>query len=900
MIGISDWARSYAARGLHPLRLHGLTADLACTCGKHPTGHRSSGKHPIHVGWQQSSLRLDQLCAELDAAPESNVGLRMGAQADGRFLVALDVDDPTQFDELLREIGPLPTTFTTHSGRGRGHLLFYIPSAEAGALRNWTRRRGLDLRAEGGQVAAPPSRHYTGTTYTHGGAETPAMLPAAWLQWLLTNAPKPTTAPRAAAARTVDPSTVPAASTLEEMAARLAAAWPPPGCRYEARFALPGMLARGTWPDDVIAAFCADVTVRAGGDGEEARQQAYRSCEAYADGENTFGAPTLTRYLVGEAFRTIETVDLLRLAANTDRPVPAAPSEMGDLGAAPPPGWDLMNGSLAGAPRDVERALKKYRAEARRPDAQPELENSRAVIKWLTVDRGWNAAAVTAAFNVDAGRFALKLVARAAPAHVDASRPTLSVYDPQHEVNRTAGGHLVALDTIFGRGGELVEVRGGDITRLSTGVVRDRLSRAVNFVEPKTDRDTGMSTEVCVGPPDWCVQALASEVHLAGTRPLNGTLTVPTLRADGSVSVEQGYDAATGLYLLERFEPVQMSVDEATAALAEPFRDFAFDEGTVGPAVAIAAVLTLIARPLLWQSEHAVPGFAIDAGDGGRGKSLLCDVITLIGVGDVVAGVAWTDDEAELMKRIDAKLFAGARVLKFENVRTGGGFGTPALDGYLTAGKFVESRTLGSSDVRRVPWLATAILNGNNISFKGEGARRFMRARLGSKTEAFERTEDELKAAVRADRTRLQTAALTLLSAHLQARTAVTGRSLPSFAGWAGLVAGCVLRHFGVDPIVCQDGMADLVEGGDAVQDALEALEPAMREPKEVKALCCDHGLTARLDSLVRAWQPNRRVDDLKVSVGYAFRALKDRGGRYSLRYQLLDRDRRGWFIQKN
>jgi hypothetical protein len=116
----------------------------------------------------------------------------MGLQPNGLGLVALDVDEPEAFAALERELGALPPTLRTETGRGY-HLLFSVPPALLPLLRNFVKRAGCDLRAEGGQVVAAPSLHYSGKQYTCSG-EALALLPQRWFEWLAAGA-----APRAPA-----------------------------------------------------------------------------------------------------------------------------------------------------------------------------------------------------------------------------------------------------------------------------------------------------------------------------------------------------------------------------------------------------------------------------------------------------------------------------------------------------------------------------------------------------------------------------------------------------------------------------------------------------------------------------------------------------------------------------
>lgn len=98
------------------------------------------------------------------SAPEMNIGILTGS-ASGFW--ALDIDNEDG-EESLRKLealhGPLPATIEVITGRGR-HLYFRLGED---ALRNSAGRIGIgiDVRADGGYVLAPPSVHPTGREYT--------------------------------------------------------------------------------------------------------------------------------------------------------------------------------------------------------------------------------------------------------------------------------------------------------------------------------------------------------------------------------------------------------------------------------------------------------------------------------------------------------------------------------------------------------------------------------------------------------------------------------------------------------------------------------------------------------------------------------------------------------------
>jgi putative DNA primase/helicase len=95
----------------------------------------------------------------------------MGGEAR---LVTLDIDGPEGRESLaaLEQVhGALPQTLTSRSGRvdGGEHRIFHVPaSLDMDAIRNRAGKLapGLDVRAEGGQIAVCPTVHRSGNAYT--------------------------------------------------------------------------------------------------------------------------------------------------------------------------------------------------------------------------------------------------------------------------------------------------------------------------------------------------------------------------------------------------------------------------------------------------------------------------------------------------------------------------------------------------------------------------------------------------------------------------------------------------------------------------------------------------------------------------------------------------------------
>ncbi|MFB7289010.1 bifunctional DNA primase/polymerase [Actinacidiphila glaucinigra] len=176
-------AQRYAARGWRVLPLH-HTVDGRCSCGN-PKGiaehdYKQGGKHPVHKGWQnEASTDWATVARWWQADPTANIGVATG-EASGIFVLDVDPDNGglDSLTELETKYGALPTTWRVETGSGGLHFYFawpgFNPKNSAGKL-----GAGLDVRADGGQVVAPPSVSVKGAYSLRDDAE-PAPAPA-WL-----------------------------------------------------------------------------------------------------------------------------------------------------------------------------------------------------------------------------------------------------------------------------------------------------------------------------------------------------------------------------------------------------------------------------------------------------------------------------------------------------------------------------------------------------------------------------------------------------------------------------------------------------------------------------------------------------------------------------------------------
>lgn len=397
---------------------------------------------------------------------------------------------------------------------------------------------------------------------------------------------------------------------------------------------------------------------------------------------------------------------------------------------------------------------------------------------------------------------------------------------------------LIALPgpVVFQRGTDLVhvlrdgapKVRGWDrppnapvIARIEDARLRELAAKGASWIKLLSK-----GKRVPALPPNWVAETLRARGEWAFP-PLEGVVETPTLRADGTIIDEPGYDPASGLLYLPGnstfpripSRPTLAAARRALEVLAEPFEEFPYLSLADRSAI-FAAILSVLARRAF---SGPVPLFALRASTPGSGKTLQVDVISLIVTGRVAARMAPTDNEEEMRKRIHAIALEGAATILLDNVS--GAFGSNTISAALTA-EIWEDRKLGITASRKAPLRAVWFLTGNNVTFKGDLPRRVITCDIDPKEEHPEDRDgfkqSDLHAFVRERRGELVVAALTLLRSYFVAgRPPHRKPPMGSYGGWDALVRGALIWAGAPDPLETRERIR---EDGDSELDALRTL----------------------------------------------------------------------------
>jgi len=361
---------------------------------------------------------------------------------------------------------------------------------------------------------------------------------------------------------------------------------------------------------------------------------------------------------------------------------------------------------------------------------------------------------------------------------------------------------------MFIRAGALVRVREDEhgtpqIQSMDLNHVRGRADRCADFVRITKQGDNWIKTKV--NPPEIVIKDLMA----LPTWPfpaLEAVVESPILRPDGSIFDAPGYDAKTRLYYrpVPGFEhpriPADPSEGEVRAALdlvneavgEFPYADRASAANTLG------LLVTLLIRQAI---PGPVPLALVDAPQAGTGKTLLAEIVAMIGTGRAGEMLGAPRDDEEWRKQITSKFSAGGTTIIVDNVENA--LYSPSLARALTSRTWTD-RVLGRSEMVTVSQRATWIATGNNITLRGDLPRRCYWIRLDAKESRPWKRErfkhPNLTLWVEKSRGELVGAVLTIARAwHAAGKPKAEGiPRLGSFEAWAEIVGG-ILAFAGIE-----------------------------------------------------------------------------------------------------
>jgi putative DNA primase/helicase len=540
----------------------------------------------------------------------------------------------------------------------------------------------------------------------------------------------------------------------------------------------------------------------------------------------------------------------------------------------------------------VEDALASVAASVRIVNL-PGLPPKGDVSDWIAA--GGTAAALTELV----GQFAPRQGPQFARGHVGKEEPKEIVVGPDE--SRVVDEAIAALSRapeLFVRGDALVEVivddpetrglvsRGGPLARIVSCAeprVRELLAR-----EGKWRGSDGSSNTRAVHPPRWAVRSVMARRSWPLLRPITAVATAPTMRPDGTILVDEGYDPLSGLYLASTAavrlaqHPTHDDARRAIDQLLDVVHDF--PASPAAKSAWIAGVVSVAVRPAIL---GPTPMMIVDASVRGSGKSLMVDVAAMITTGRAAARLVYSRDDAEMRKVITAVALVGDPLVLLDN--TVGEIGCASLDAALTADTW-RDRILGSSNMTtelplRVCWWTS----GNGLSVGADLIRRALLVRLEP---ACERPDERsafrhprLLDHVRENRAALLGAALTIARAYVVAgKPTMSLVPMGSFETWSDLVRSALCWAGAPDPCATVAELRAVDLQADAIRAAIDAWPARVGQPMTAADLIEQATTDSTWRDALIGWCVPRGSADLPTAkaLGYALRAIRGRvvGGR--------------------
>jgi putative DNA primase/helicase len=348
--------------------------------------------------------------------------------------------------------------------------------------------------------------------------------------------------------------------------------------------------------------------------------------------------------------------------------------------------------------------------------------------------------------------------------------------------------------------------------------MRDVLCRTASWVRFDKRKKAWAATD----PPHDVASTVLARAGEWGFSTVAGIITTPTMRPDGTILDQPGYDPATRLLLVDPppLPPIPETPTKDDAIAALKLLEELLVEFPLVDDVAKAVALSTLITPVVRGAFPVAPMHIADAPVPSSGKSFLFDTTSAIAIGQAMPVIAAGRTEEETEKRLGAALLAGQSLITIDNVN--GELRGDALCQIVERPR-PQVRILGRSELIDVETRGTTLFaNGNNITIVGDLCRRVVGARLDPRME-----RPELRvftgnpvATVLADRGAYIAAALTICRAYVAAGRPGLKPRLASFEDWSDTVRSALTWLGKADPV---DSM-EMVMDEDPERVALGAL----------------------------------------------------------------------------
>ncbi|MDJ0766776.1 MAG: CHC2 zinc finger domain-containing protein [Myxococcota bacterium] len=280
---------------------------------------------------------------------------------------------------------------------------------------------------------------------------------------------------------------------------------------------------------------------------------------------------------------------------------------------------------------------------------------------------------------------------------------------------------------------------------------------------------------------------------------LESVITTPIFGSEGDLIINPGYHELDRIWMQPEpgltlpqipMTPSHHQVEAAKVLiLNDLFVDFPFVDQADQTGIVAALFLPFVRRLIFGPT----PIHLIEAPTPGTGKTMLCDLISIIATGQSCQAQTLPTDEEEIRKKLTSELFRAQPIILLDNAKGRRIIDSSTLAAISTCGIWTD-RLLGQSTMLSLKNLALWVLTANNPQLSNELTRRCIRIRLDPKEDRpWQRTgfkHDPLVEWAFENRARLLHAVLTLIQAWVSEAMPLGAQRLGSFEKWAAVMDG--------------------------------------------------------------------------------------------------------------
>ena len=307
---------------------------------------------------------------------------------------------------------------------------------------------------------------------------------------------------------------------------------------------------------------------------------------------------------------------------------------------------------------------------------------------------------------------------------------------------------------------------------------------------------------VVCDPPPKLVEIVLHDIRDWPFPIVRGVLTTPTLRPDGSILREPGYDPQSRYYLMfpEDFEIPEVLETEAAARESLERLDKLLDSYPFANKPSRSVALCMLMTQVLRCAMPTSPMLAVSARAAGTGKSHLVDLASTVAIGRLCPSMGVGTRNEEVEKEINTMLLSGVPGFSIDNVSRDLDIGTLNR---ATERALLTIRIFGVLESIEVENAVVIYQTGNNLAIVDEQGRRTLRCDLDAGVERPERREftaDPIYT-VRANRPRYIADVLTIARAYHVSGERVAPFAIGSYGAWSHFVREPLIWLGRPDPV---------------------------------------------------------------------------------------------------